>query len=192
MMADPLDEWRRCDRLRQAEIDDLVRRGVGILALAMAEDGSGFCLARDRVVVDLNGWRFEFSRFSRSPWLDIEALIVLALDRDGEPVDLVAFSTEGAPFVACWLGRVGLLGEEHLDGAWLDEPLRVHAGVLDWLRADRCGVVIVDKARAAPMLRDAGRLSVASWQEKRRLADMLAVKLPSIVVDVVVHRQAAE
>ena len=127
-MADPLQEWRRCNRLRQADIDDFVRSGVGILALAIAEDGSGFCLARDRVVVDPNGWRFEFSRFSRSPWLDVEAFVILALDRDGEPVDLVAFPVEGVPFTATWLGKLGLLGEDQIEGPRLGDPLRFTPG----------------------------------------------------------------
>ncbi len=192
MKANPFQEWRRCDRLQQADIDDLTRSGVGILALAMAEDGSGFCLARDRVVLHPDGRRFEFSRFSRSPWLDVEAFVILALDRDGEPVDLVAFPVEGVPFIATWLGKVGLLGEDQIECPRLGDSLRVHAGVLDWLRADRTGVVVVDPIRAAPLLRDVGTLSVASWQQKHRLADMLAVRLPRIVVDTVIRVEAAE
>ena len=72
-------------------------------------------------------------------------------------------------FVGSWLGRVGLLGEEQLDGPRLGAPLQVHPDPLAWLRAGRDGVVIVDPVRAAPMLRDAGPLEVASFGERRSL-----------------------
>ena len=177
----PFSEWKRCATLRQADIDGFLSAGVDIVSLVQGFDGSGLAIQRDRVVVHPAGRRFEFSRFSRGAFLDVSAFILVALDREGEIVDLVAFRGGENSFAGSWLGRTGMLGEEQLDRA--RDELRVHGDVLSWLRAGRQGVVVVDPVRAAPMLRDAGSMVVGSWEEKRRLADMLSVKLPPIAVE---------
>ena len=117
------------------------------------------------------------------------ALIVLALDVYGDPVDLVAFHGGPTSFSGSWLGRVGMLGEDNLWRA--RDVLDVHATPLDWLRAERRGVCVVDPVRAAPALRDAGTLEVGSQAERRRLADMLTLRLPDIRVRPAVRSAAA-
>ncbi len=189
LIDDPLSEFLLCRPLDQRSLDHMKAMGVPVLALISAADGTGHCIRQDRV--EARDGRLEFARYVNHEMVR-DALVALAFDRDGRAADIVAWRTGHEPFVASWLGRCALLGEDHLDMPRLGEPLRVHADVLNWLRADRRDVVVVNQVRAAPMLRDAVTLSVASWQEKRWLADMLAVKLPSIVVDGVVHRQAAE
>ena len=180
----PFSEWKRCSTLRQADIDGFLSAGVDVMSLVQSYDGSGLAIQRDRVVVHPAGRRFEFSRFSRGAFLDTSAFILVALDREGEFADLVAFRGGENSFAGSWLGRIGLLGEEQIDRAC--DELRVHGDVMSWLRSGREGVVVIDPVRAAPMLRDAGSMVVGSWEEKRRLADMLSVKLPPIAVEAAV------
>ena len=180
----PFSEWKRCATLRQADLDGFLSAGVDVMSLVQSFDGSGLAIQRDRVVVHPVGRRFEFSRFSRGAFLDISAFILVALNPEGEFTDLVAFRGGENGFAASWLGRIGMLGEEQLDRA--RDELRVHGNVTSWLRAGREGVVVIDPVRAAPMLRDAGSMVVESWEEKRRLADMLSVKLPPIAVEAAV------
>ncbi|RYC29410.1 hypothetical protein D3273_23980 [Lichenibacterium minor] len=183
-LSNPFCEWKRCATLRQNDIDGFLSAGIDIISLVQSYDGSGLAVARDRIVAHPEKRRFEFSRFSRGAFLDISAFILVALDREGEIADLVAFRGGENAFAGSWLGRIGLLGEEQLDRA--RDELRVHADVLSWLRAGRQGVVVIDPVRAAPMLRDAGSMVVGSWEEKRRLADMLSVRLPPIAVEATV------
>ncbi len=173
-------EWQACDFLRQADLDNLTAAGVPVMALTGDRFGGGFCIARDRIVPHAAARRFEFGRHDAVAGEGVSALIALALGEDGGPVDLVAFHGGPAPFVGSWLGRAGLLGAENLWRA--RDTLAVHATGLDWLRASRDGVVVVDPMRAAPMLRDAGTMEVGSQAERRRLADMLTTRLPRILV----------
>ncbi len=187
--SDPFREWQACGLLRQADLDHLTAAGVPVLALAGDRFGGGFCIARDRIVPHAAARRFEFGRHDAVAGEGVPALIALALGEDGDPVDLVAFHGGPAPFVGSWLGRAGLLGADNLWRA--RDALAVHATGLDWLRAGRDGVVVVDPVRAAPMLRDAGAMEVGSQAERRRLLDLMAVGLPEVRVRRAVERRAA-
>jgi hypothetical protein len=81
------------------------------------------------------------------------ACILPAFDGEGL-VDLVAWSPRSGR-IASRLGIVGLLGEGQAERAAANlagAPLPVWRTPLDWLRAGRRGVVIVDRARAAHLL----------------------------------------
>ena len=178
--GDPFAEWRASGHLRQADIDRLRAAGVPPLAMAEGPRGVGFTLTRDRIVPHRAARRFEFTRHDETAGEEGCSLIVLALDAWGTPVDLVAFHAGATPFVGSWLGRVGLLGEEQIHRP--RDILHVHATPLSWLRAGRDGVCIVDPVRAAPMLRDAGTMAVATSHERRRLVETMTVRLPRIIV----------
>ena len=182
-------EWDACGRLRQADLDSLMAAGVDVLALAGDRFGRGLCVVRDRIVPHARARRFELQRHDEVAGEGVSALIALALDGDGVPLDLVAFHGGAVPFIGSWLGRVGLLGEDNLWRA--RDALTVHATALDWLRAGRDGVVVVDPVRAAPMLRDAGLMEVGSQAERRRLLDLMAVRLPEVRVRQAERRAAA-
>jgi hypothetical protein len=187
--GDPFTEWQACAHLRQSDIDRLLASGVPPLALAQGPRGIGFALARDRIVPHREARRFEFTRYDETAGEEVCSLVVLALDAGGVPVDLVAFHAGATPFVGSWLGRVGLLGEEQIRRA--RDVLQVHATPLDWFRAGREGVCVVDPVRAAPMLRDAGTMAVATPYERRRLVETISVRLPPIIVRSAVRRVAA-
>lgn len=185
-------EFDRYDLLRQADLDRFKAAGIPVMALVQSKFGLGRCLKKARVVLDSGGRRFEFERFSRFHIDADETFILMALDQNGEPADLVAWRAEPSGFLASWLGRAAMLGAEQLDMPRLGEPLRVHESTLEWLKHKREGVVVIDPIRAGPMLRDAGSIVVNSWTHKARLADMMTVKLPRIIVEPGVRAQAAE
>ncbi len=125
------------------------------LAGGQGVDGAGgFDSLVHEVVVFLPGGRFEFARDLRDATGAKAAVIIPARDEDFEHVDLVALDLETSA-IATWLGRVAVLGQEWLAAATLDEPLMVHETPLDWLRAGREGLYVVDAGRAARLL--AGR-----------------------------------
>ena len=187
--AQIISEWQACPHLRQVDIDRLIASGISPLALAEGPRGIGFALARDRIAPHRAAHRFEFLRHDATAGEEVCSFIVPALDAHGVPVDLIAFHAGAAPFTGSWLGRAGLLGEEQINRA--RDVLVVHATPLDWLRAGREGVCVVDPVRAAPMLRDAGRLEVGTYAERHRLLDLMKVSLPYVSVRGTERRVAA-
>ncbi len=184
-------EFERCDLLRQADLDRLKAAGVPIMAMVQSRFGQGRCLKRARVVLDSSGRRFEFERFSRFHIDADAAFIILALDLDGQPADLVAWRPDPRGFLGSWLGRAPLLGEEQLEMPRLDLPLRVHETPLEWLKHGREGVVVIDPKMAAPALIDAAPLAVSTPAFAVRLRNMLHRTPPRIVVDAVMQTEVA-
>jgi hypothetical protein len=117
------------------------------------------------------------------------ALCVIARDEFGIVDDLVAF--DGRARVGRWLGRAVLLGEQMRFFPRVESPaLRVFADPLQWLRAERHGVVILDQGRARWRL--AGdMLSVDDPAFGRRVRDMLCLPKPKIFVAPKAERRAA-
>ena len=178
-MSAVLDELMRCEPIKQAQIDKLRAAGVDVVAMAMATDGSGIGLSRDHVVIDVDRRRFEFGRHSRLDILAVPAIILLALDRDGEPLDLVCWRDR---MLASWLGKAEILGLEQLCLARMDEPFPIFVDVLDWLRNGRYGAVPIDMKRAGPVLRDEGRLIVDNIATRVELLGSMRVQMPEITV----------
>ena len=171
-MTDPLQEHLGYGvNLRQAEIDRA--KELGIHPMALVQEG---IVLRHKVVFDRR--RFEFARHRGSDDM-VSALVVPARGQYGEFVDLVAWRPPDS--LGSWLGHVGLLGEDQVLGPRFG-PLAVHANVLDWLRADRVGVVVVDMIRAAPLLRDASKLLVATVEHGQVLRKALTLPAPQILV----------
>lgn len=189
LIDDPVAEFLLCRPLDQPSLDHMRSMGVPVMAIVSGLNGMGHCIREDRV--ETRDGRFEFGRY-----VDHEmvrgALVALAFDRDGHAADIVAWRTGPEPFVASWLGQVGLLGEEQIHGSRMGEPLTVHPDVMSWLRCGRDGVVVVDPVRAGPLLRDAGTMQVNSYAERRRLNDMMRMELPRVIVRTALSVVAAE
>jgi hypothetical protein len=105
-----------------------------------------------------DGDRFEFASnldaAALSVWRRaIVAVIIPARDENSVAFDLVAWDLETGS-VATWRGAASMLGEFNL--LWrLGEPgMRVYQTVLDWLRAECDGLVILDAKRARWQLAD--------------------------------------
>lgn len=184
-------EFERCNLLRQIDLDRLKAAGIPTMALVQSKFGLGRCLKRARVVLDSSGRRFEFERFSRFHIDADPAFVVLALDCDGQPADLVAWRPDPRGFLASLIGRAPLLGAEQLEMPRLDLPLRVHETTLEWLRHGREGVVVVDPKMAAPALIDAAPLAVSTPAFAVRLRNMLHRTPPRIVVDAAMQTEVA-
>jgi hypothetical protein len=111
---------------------------------------------------------------------EVPAIIFLARDEEGEPRDLVAWSCKKNR-LAAWFGAATMLGEDYLAGPRLEDGLRVCADPLEWLRAERLGVVILDARRACWRLAEE-RLIVGDVAFGRRVRDALRLPEPTIFV----------
>ncbi len=123
------------------------------------------------------------------------ALIFQATDR-GECFDLIAWQAS-AGRLASWRGAAFCLGDADAcfnPGTWaLGEKLRVHLTPLDWLLAERDGIVRVRPALTHAHLRYCPRLIVADQAHARRIRRALEPPRPyvEIFVDDPTEREAA-
>jgi hypothetical protein len=132
-------------------------------------------------VVFLPNGCFEFARHARDASGAVVAVVFLAFDDLGNPLDLVAWEPETGR-LALWLGRVSMLGQDNLYGWRIGEPLAAHETPLEWLRAGREGVFVIDPQRASPLLRMVEPLGVKRQEFGRQLQSALTIRAPRIVV----------
>ncbi|PSC03817.1 hypothetical protein SLNSH_17050 [Alsobacter soli] len=173
------EEQCRGRLLRQPEIDFLIKRGVPPGAILRDGYGRWSMLRIDEVVRECAGM-FEFSRYSPDQ-KSLRAYTFVGTDRYGEPCDVVAWDPKSDELLS-WSARAIVAGEDELVAPRLEGGLRVHASALDWLRAGRRGVLVVDWERAGPLLRDEGSLLVDDKKLGRRLLDAISIT-PKILLD---------
>jgi hypothetical protein len=162
----------------QAARDWFISNGVPPINLVKTWLGYYDMVLHDDVVFLDNGC-FEFSRY-REGKADA-ALTFVCWSQDGVAEDVCAWqATTGK--IATWLGHSWMLGEDNLRAPRLDNALMVHADPLEWFKANRSGIVILDRDRAAPLLREAGTLAVGSLEAAKKLKKALTVKLPTIFI----------
>jgi hypothetical protein len=125
--------------------------------------------------------RFDLAREAGAVFGLVAAIIIPVHDETGDIVDLAAWNPDDGA-LALWRGVAAMLGTENIFAPRLGEPLLVHETPLDWLRAGRRGVFIVDPQRAAPQLRLSEPLGVKREAHGRRLRQALAIPAPRIVV----------
>jgi hypothetical protein len=130
--------------LQQTHLDWLTSRGVDVLSVVSP---TPVRLAHGRVAAD--------GCFEPEPngpgWLVFQ-----------EPGDWVFWQPRTRE-MATWLGRSFALSEELIFEAVtyaINGRLRIFASPLDWLKANRNGIVVIDWRRAFERLRDAPRLAV--------------------------------
>lgn len=108
-------------------------------------------------------------------------------DELGEPVDIAAWRRE-EPLARLWRGEVAMLGAERLFAPRL-QPLFVFPTTLDWLRASREGIVLLDDVNAAPLL-DGVTLAAPGLAFARQLRARLAPhtrRPPRIMIPTAAH-----
>jgi hypothetical protein len=179
---DPLGihaEHKRGRFLDKATVDWFRDRGVSPLNLFQTWVGYSDYVHSDDVVFLPRG-AFEFGRYRKDHPAE-SALTFVCWDAFGDAQDICAWQTATGRIVT-WFGRAALLGEDNLNAPRLEGGLQVHPDVLSWFRAKRSGVVILDRQRAAPMLRDAGTLLASSPEHGRKLQELLRVPPPRILV----------
>jgi hypothetical protein len=114
----------------------------------------------------------------------------LAFEQDD---DTVFWQPRSANF-ATDCGRAFALGEDIIDnpGTYaFDCSLNIFADPLDWLRAGRDGIVVLDWRRAFERLRDAPRVAVVEELFARYTRSMKPGRLPEVTVLRSLRRRAA-
>jgi len=132
------------------------------------------------VIFRPGGW-FDFSSEVGTARGSVAGVIIPLRDETGDLVDLAAWNPDDGA-LALWRSVASMLGAENIFTPRLGEPLLVHETPLDWLRAGRDGVFLVDPQRAAPLLRLAEPLGVKRDAHGRSLHQVLTIPAPRIVV----------
>ena len=163
-----LKAWRATDNLSQRQLEFLTKTlKISPLSLAYDAGFKDYAVTADRVIVD--GKRF---RCAASPEEGQCAVIIVV--RSGAGVsDLVAWQPREG-WTASMFGRVGVLGEHLLSGAWGRDPIRVFSTPRGWMQANRIGIVIVDARIASGILFNSiCRYSVPNVETAQMLGEVL-------------------
>ena len=176
--ADILAEHRLARPLTQSDLKTFLAAGVPAPALSWTACGRLAMIMRERVVFDRG--RFDYSRH-RPECEAVAAFTVPLLGETGDSADVMAWRPTGPS--ALWTGALAMAGEEQVFAPRSDlgEALDVHENVVEWLRAGRNGVVILNAARAAEQLAGCV-LRARSADHARRLRAALTRPPPQIVV----------
>jgi hypothetical protein len=158
------------------EIDHLVQQGVPTSALSHPMP------LRAADIVWVAEGRFEFPNYLPCDALRECALLFLVEDSGGAPLDIVAWAPS-TDRIGSWLGYAWGLGEETIYAPRLEcVALPVWRSPLDWLRANRRGVVLLKPQLAAQFLRDVGPLMAEDVEHGLELERQLTIAAPRIVV----------
>jgi hypothetical protein len=175
-------EFQQCEVPSQELIAAGIRDGISWDLIArrveLALDG-GLAFAGPRMtrVIAFEDGRFEFASAIGGP--GALALLFVAYEEAGEPLDLVAWVAGKPPLT--WLGRASLLGAESLAAYRpFDEPCTVHFSMLEYLRHACSGVLVLDAQRAGERLRWCSSLRVKSREDRSRLQWLLKPRSPRI------------
>ncbi len=150
------------------------------LSHASVED-SIFRVARARVSF-LRNRRFAFEQDGRARAEDAVVTYVMPeVDEASGFLDVVAWHPRSGR-LASWAGTLGLLGRRAADVAE-DAPLQLWTSPLEWLRAWRCGAVVINDALARPILLNTRSVLTANIAHGEVVETMLSkVRLPHILV----------
>ncbi len=163
--------------LKQREVDELVRQGVPAAALTTPTP------IRAGYIVWVAADRFEFEHhvtYGRPE----RAFLLLVEDSDDAPLDVVAWQPQTGR-LGSWLGRAWGLGEGTIyQPRIFSDALPVWRTPLEWLRANRCGVVILKPTLAARFLGCADPLEAQDISHGYELRQALTIPPPRIVVAV--------
>ena len=132
------------------------------------------------------------------PTFDIDAegqraLTFCAEDR-GEVIDLIAWQPRTGA-LASWRGQAFCLGDiDHIINPatyFAGDALRVHATPLDWLLADRDGIVIVRSDLVPAYLGNCQRIRCSNQAHARQVEKWLKPRKPMVDILVEVEERAA-
>ena len=175
LLSDEIEpRWHRLRPISIAWLKRLKALGVSVDALCEPE-----LPAQARIIMH-EGFLFDFID-DEADGQPVDAVIFPARNELGDHVDYVAWEPR-LNRMASWYGRAALLGEDELFAPRLDpeQALRVHETPLQWLLAERQGVVIVDPRRAASILRDAEPLKTHSASFSLRILALTTPRPPRV------------
>jgi len=151
LMPDPREHWQSLPVIRQIMFDWLLAKGIHPLAVGSGPN-SPLKVAHGQCADD--GW------FDVDPSGDPH-FGILVEDRGG-PVD-VAFWHARSGRIATLLNYGFALGEELIENPGVYSfhgALKIHANPVEWLRAGRDGIFVLDWGRAFDRLRYCPRITV--------------------------------
>lgn len=165
---------------------DLIRAGVPERAL---DEPSPI---RAAYVVWTQASRFAFEQHEPPSARGQRAFVFLVEDVAGDPADIIAWQPATGR-IGTWCGIAWGLGEFEALAPRMAEHdgLPVYRDPIDWLRADRRGVVILRPRLAADYLCDAGPLVAEDREHAAELDRVLTRRAPRILCPAVPHRRAA-
>jgi hypothetical protein len=125
---------------------------------------------------------FEFEAF-RPGGEAVPALLFVALESNGDPVDIIGWNPRLGRLGA-WLGHGPILGGENLLSPRMGErgALRIHRDPIGWLKARRAGIVLVNHRGAAMRLQYRGPYEGEDAQHAAELRKLLTLAPPRIIV----------
>ena len=167
-----------CRLLRAGERDRFRAAGVAQLDLGVPD------MVLAAPVVFLDNHSFLFLDELDEPEEVAPAFVMIYRDDDGDAIDLAAWSPTSER-LATWLGRAWAIDQFRLLSPRLSEfgALPVHKTPLEWLRARRDGIVIIDSEKAKWQIAYLGRgLIVENISHGRMLRHALTIPAPDIFV----------
>lgn len=172
--------------LLQREYDELLGSGVTGAAL-----DSPSPLRAGRIVWTGSN-RFAFEKHEPLGVIGKRAFLFVVTDGGGDPVDIVAWQPM-LDRIGTWRGVAWALGQDAIYAPRLTEHdgLPVWRSPLDWLRARRRGIVLIEPRLAAEWLCDAGPLVAEDFDHARELSRVLSRPAPRILFPADTGRAAA-
>lgn len=158
--------------LKQREIDRFLSCGVRAINL-----GSPWPVLADRVLFD--GEFFSFADDVGAPGELAFTIVVVSINGS---IDIAAWQPE-TKRLAVWCGEGFALGERQIRHPNpLVQGLHVFRDPIGWLRAGRCGIVILRPQFARALLADVPVLVAEDEQHREELQQLFAIAGPQIVV----------
>jgi hypothetical protein len=183
-------QYEQCASLSLDVLGALLRHGVDLEAICRrVKNGTLVDPPRQAPVSYTSDTEFEFSTYRLGLPASM-ALIFMVRDHIGNAIDLAAWSG-GEQKPALWCAHGSMLGAENLFRPRMTHGLLVHPSPMEWLRAACNGIVVIDEAKAAHLLRRAGPLQASSIAHGRHLAQITKVNPPRILVPSPTNRRAA-
>jgi hypothetical protein len=164
-----LQHWHRLPPIGVAWLLRLKELGISVDALSEPE------LPVQAKVV-LRGDTFEFDDGK----LASDALVFLVRDDNGEPADFVAWAPKSDRLSSWW--GIPMLGMKFLSEPRLDPDgaLAVFTDPIEWLIAERNGLLVVSFVNAAHLLRAAAPLRASSAKEANRVRNLITAAPPRV------------
>lgn len=159
--------------LKQREIDRFAELGVPALNL-----GSPWPVLVDKVV--FNG---EYFSFADDVGVAGELAFTFAVFSNNGMIDIAAWQPE-TNRLAVWCGEGFALGERQIHYPNpLVQGLRVFRTPIGWLRAGRCGIVVLRHQFARSVLADVPVLVAEDEQHREELRELFEFVGPQIAID---------
>jgi hypothetical protein len=165
-----MQQWHRLPPIGIAWLKRLKALGVSVDGLCEPE-----LPVQAKIVMHGDCFDFDDGKLS------VDALVFLARDDCGDPADFVAWAPKSDKLASMWgIPLLGMqrLGEPRIDP---DGALEVHTEPVRWLAPERQGVLVVNFANAARLLRDAAPLWATSAREAQRIQNLIAAAPPRVL-----------